>query len=83
MSHEVSPLCCIGIYLHVFVQLASTCQWSGDPVESSPDLGSHEQSAAEDTSLEITEGNSTFMLLDFYNSNEGDNMEDLAGNSGI
>lgn len=71
----------LGIYLHVFVQLASTCQWSGDLVESRLGLGSQEQPAAEDMMLEMTEGNCTFMSLDFYNFNEGDNMEDLAEGS--
>lgn len=46
-------------------------------MESRPDLGSQEQPARGDTTLEIIGRNSTFMSLDFCDSNEGDNMEDL------
>lgn len=46
-------------------------------MESRPDLGSQEQPTRGDTTLEITGGNPIFMSLDFYDSNEGDNMEDL------
>lgn len=52
-------------------------------MESRPDLGSQEQPTIGDTTLEITGGNPIFMSLDFYDSNEGDNMEDLTEISGL
>lgn len=83
MGPEVSPLCCMG---HVFTCVCTAgfhLSVKGVRVESRPDLGSQEQPPRGDTTLEITGGNSTFMSLDFYDSNEGDNMEDLIEVSGF